>query len=150
MLEGKKKEAGKEHHKGRQGYYERLGYAWMEIARKREMGVSMREELCMRDRDIDKQERRASVSKSRYNVDYRKIITKTIPKYLDRESAKEKKIIARFRCGNEERNNKFWVSEGERMCRMCGEGRETIERMMHDCEESKGREEGVTEEGWFG
>ena len=99
----------------------------MEIERKREMGVSMREELCMRDRDIDKQERRASVSKSRYNADYRKIITETIPKYLDRESAKEKKIIARFRCGNEERNNKFWVSEGERMCRMCGEGRETIE-----------------------
>ena len=31
------------------------------------------------------------------------------------------------------------------MCRMCGEGRETIEHMLHDCEESKEREESVTE-----
>ncbi|KAJ3656495.1 hypothetical protein Zmor_015568 [Zophobas morio] len=116
----------------------------MEIERKREMGVSMREELCIRDRDIDKQERRASVSKCRYNADYRKIITETIPKYLDRESAK-KKIIARFSCGSEERNNKFWVTEGERMCRMCGEGRETIEHMLHDCEKSVERGESVTE-----
>ncbi|KAJ3649263.1 hypothetical protein Zmor_021016 [Zophobas morio] len=60
--------------------------------------------------------------------------------YLDRESAKEKKIIARFKCGNEERNNTFWVSEGETMCRICGEGRETIEHMLHDCEECKVRE----------
>ncbi|KAJ3646917.1 hypothetical protein Zmor_024476 [Zophobas morio] len=33
-----KKEAGKEHHKGRQGYYERLGYAWIEIEEREKWG----------------------------------------------------------------------------------------------------------------
>ncbi|KAJ3644233.1 hypothetical protein Zmor_026903 [Zophobas morio] len=31
------------------------------------------------------------------------------------------------------------------MCRICGEGRDTIEHMLHDCKGSKEREESVTE-----
>jgi hypothetical protein len=38
-----------------------------------------------------------------YNGKYEKIITEELPKYLGRESRKERVIIARFRCGNEER-----------------------------------------------
>jgi hypothetical protein len=47
---------------------------------------------------------------------------------LGRENAKERKMMARFRCGNEERENKYWI-EGEKRCRMCYEEKETIEHM---------------------
>jgi hypothetical protein len=45
----------------------------------------------------------------RYNGKYEKIITEELPKYLGRESRKERVTIARFRCGNEERENKYCV-----------------------------------------
>jgi hypothetical protein len=44
--------------------------------------------------------------------------------YLRRESAKERKMMARFRCGNEERENRYWTEEEERRCRMCREERD--------------------------
>jgi hypothetical protein len=34
-----------------------------------------------------------------------------IPEYLGRERAKERKMIVRFRCGNEERENTYWMEE---------------------------------------
>ena len=49
----KKTEVEKRH------YYERLGDAGIE--RKKEMETSMKEELCMHDRDTDKQERMESI-----------------------------------------------------------------------------------------
>jgi hypothetical protein len=56
-------------------------------------------------------------------------------------STKERKMMARFRCGNEERENKYWMEEEERMCRMCREERETIEHMWRGCGEMREREE---------
>jgi hypothetical protein len=40
--------------------------------------------------------------KSRYNREYERCVTKEISKYLGRERG-ERKLMARFRCGNEER-----------------------------------------------
>jgi hypothetical protein len=37
-----------------------------------------------------------------------------IPEYLRRESAKERKLMAKFRCGNEERENRYWMEGEER------------------------------------
>jgi hypothetical protein len=54
--------------------------------------------LSERDKDTDKQERRERIKESRYNREYQK--------YLGRESARERKMMARFRCGNEERENR--------------------------------------------
>jgi hypothetical protein len=34
-------------------------------------------------------------------------MTDEIPKYLGRESAKERKMMARFRCENEEKENSY-------------------------------------------
>jgi hypothetical protein len=65
----------------------------------------MTDELVQRDRDVQVQERRTRIRESRYNGKYEKIITEELPKYLGRESRKERVIIARFRCGNEERIN---------------------------------------------
>jgi hypothetical protein len=64
-----------------------------------------------------------------------------VPVYLGKESAKERKLMARFRCGNEERENRYWMEEEERMCRMCREERETIEHMWRGCGEMREREE---------
>jgi hypothetical protein len=42
-----------------------------------------------------------------------------IPEYLGRECARERKMMARFRCGNEERENRYWMEGEERRRRMC-------------------------------
>jgi hypothetical protein len=55
--------------------------------------------------------------------------------HLRRESAKERKMMARFRCGNEERENRYWTEEEERRCRMCREERDDrahVERMQRN------------------
>jgi hypothetical protein len=65
-------------------------------------------------------------------------VTEDVPVYLGKESAKERKMMARFRCGNEERENRYWMEE--RMCRMCREERETIEHMWSGCGEMRERE----------
>jgi hypothetical protein len=61
--------------------------------------------------------------------------------YLGKKSAKEKKMMARFRCGTEERENRYWMEEEERMCRMRREERETIEHMWRGCGQMTEREE---------
>jgi hypothetical protein len=40
-------------------------------------------------------------------------------------------MMGRFRCGNEERENRYWMEGEERRCRMCFEERETIEHMWN-------------------
>jgi hypothetical protein len=75
-----------------------------------------------RNKNTDKQERRERIKESRYNRVYLE--------YLGRESAKERQMMARFRCGNEERENRYWTEGEERRCRMCYEGRE---RQLSTC-----------------
>jgi hypothetical protein len=54
----------------------------------------------------------------------------------ERECNKE-----RFRCGNEKRENRYWMEGEERRCRMCYEEGETIEHMWNGCSEIEtGRE----------
>jgi hypothetical protein len=67
---------------------------------------------------------------------------KKILEYLGRESARERKMMARFRCGNEERENRYWTEGEERRCRMCYEERkkETTEHMRNGRSEMRERE----------
>jgi hypothetical protein len=80
-----------------------------------------------------------------------KIITEELPKYLGRESRKERVIIARFRCGNEERENEYWKEDRTKVCRMCGEEKETIEHLLNECvklrEGEESREKILNEDG---
>ncbi|KAJ3621596.1 hypothetical protein MTP99_003712 [Tenebrio molitor] len=126
MLERKEKNTEK---KEKEKSYQRNGYASEEMERLRAKGGWMNVELSERDKDIDKQERRKRIKESRYNRKYERCMTEEIPEYLGRESAKERKMMARFRCGNEERENRYWVEREERRCRVCYEERETIEHM---------------------
>jgi hypothetical protein len=56
-------------------------------------------------------------------------MTEKIPKYHGRESVKERKMMAKFRCGNEERENRYWMKGEEKRCRICYEETETIKHM---------------------
>ncbi|XP_068914676.1 uncharacterized protein F23F12.8-like [Tenebrio molitor] len=127
--------------KEREKYCRRNGYASEEVESVRAEGRWMCAELSERDRDTDKQERRERIRESRYNREYERCVTEDVPVYLGRESTKERKMMAKFRCGNEERENKYWMEEEERMCRMCREERETIEHMWRGCGEMREREE---------
>jgi DNA-directed RNA polymerase subunit M/transcription elongation factor TFIIS len=89
--------------KEREKYWRRNGYASEEVERLREEGRWMSAELSERDRDTDKQEKRVRIQESRYNREYERCATEEVPVYLERERAKETKMMARFRCGNQER-----------------------------------------------
>jgi hypothetical protein len=49
-------------------------------------------------------------------------------------------MMARLRCKNEERENKYWMEAEERRCRMCYEEVETIGHMWNGCSEMRERE----------
>ncbi|KAJ3619348.1 hypothetical protein MTP99_005037 [Tenebrio molitor] len=123
-----RKEKEHEEERQREKYYQRNGYASEEVDRLRAKGRLMTPELSERDKDTDKQERRKSIKKSR---EYERCMTEEIPEYLGKESAKERKMMARFRCGNEERENSYWMEGEERKCRMCYKEREPIEQFSN-------------------
>jgi hypothetical protein len=50
--------------------------------------------------------------------------TQENPEYLGRASGKEIKTMTRFRCGNEEKGNRYWMEEEGRRCRLCYKERE--------------------------
>ncbi|KAJ3618339.1 hypothetical protein MTP99_006347 [Tenebrio molitor] len=64
-------------------------------------------------------------------------MTEKIPEHLGREC---KKMMGRFRSGNEEGENRYWMEEEERRCKMCYEERGTIEDMWNGCSEMRERE----------
>jgi hypothetical protein len=58
-------------------------------------------------------------------------MTEEILEYLGRESARERKMMVRFRYWNEKKENMYLMEGEERRCRMCYEERETIEHMWN-------------------
>jgi hypothetical protein len=120
MLERKEKNTEK---KEREKYYQRNGYASEEVERLRAKGRWMNVELSEKDKDTDRQERRERIKESRYSRKYERCITEQISEDLGREIAKERKMMARFRCGNKERENRYWM-EGEEEGVECATRRE--------------------------
>jgi hypothetical protein len=132
MLEGTERKHGE---KGeREKYYQGNGYASEAVERFRAKGRWM---LSERDKDTEKHERRERIKESRYNRKYERCtcMTEEIPKYLGRESAKERKMMARFRSGKEERENGYWMEGVERRKK-----KNTIQQMWNGCSEIRERE----------
>ncbi|KAJ3634618.1 hypothetical protein MTP99_007566 [Tenebrio molitor] len=77
-----------------------------EMERLRAKGKWMNVELSERDKHTGKQERMGKIKESRYNKEHKRCMTEEIPEYLGRENARARKMMARFRCGNEERENR--------------------------------------------
>jgi hypothetical protein len=96
-------------------------------------------ELSERDKDTDKQKRRERIKESRYIRKYEWYMTEEIP---ERVSARERKMMARFRCGNKDRENTYWKEGEKRRCRMCYEEKETIEHMWNECSKIRERSNG--------
>lgn len=45
----------------------------------------------------------------------------------------DQKLIARFKCGNEERRNRYWKNDEENNCGLCTGNKETMEHLIGDC-----------------
>lgn len=52
-------------------------------------------------------------------------------------------MVARFRCGNEERANRYWKEKEENKCRLCEQEEETIDYLIYRCKEVE-RDKGIT------
>ena len=46
-------------------------------------------------------------------------------------------IIARIRCGNLDRSNKYWGMESDRLCTLCKKQEGSLENMVNSCETVK-------------
>jgi hypothetical protein len=77
------------------------------VERLRTKGRWMNVELSERDKDTHKQERRERIKESKYNKEYERCMTE------------ERKIMVRFRCGNEERRCRMCYEERERQSSTC-------------------------------
>lgn len=42
----------------------------------------------------------------------------------------DQKLIARFKCGNEERRNRYWRKDEENNCGLCTGNKETMEHLI--------------------
>ena len=47
---------------------------------------------------------------------------------------KDRKILARFRCGNETKAREYWKEEGEKGCWLCKRKEEDLRHVMEECE----------------
>jgi hypothetical protein len=102
----------------------------------------MNVELSERDKDTNKQKKGKESKNPDTTGSMRGVWQR---KYLGRESARERKMMTRFRCGNQERENRYW-REGEekryRTCQLniCGMG-------VAKWEKGREREEILSEDG---
>ncbi|XP_011881812.1 PREDICTED: uncharacterized protein LOC105569733 [Vollenhovia emeryi] len=95
------------------------------------------EERIMTDRKEQRTEQEKRIEEGRYCTRYKELRTEHIPKYLQKKyKGRDQRMIARYRCGNEEEGSKYWRKEEERVCRICGEKKETLEHLRSDCVET--------------
>ncbi|KAK5640948.1 hypothetical protein RI129_009495 [Pyrocoelia pectoralis] len=110
---------------------------------KKSAGRDITSEIVRRDEDVQTQERRMKIREGRFNEKYKVLVTEDLPRYLNgMGNIQSKRIVARFRVGNEENDNKYWLEEEKRLCRLCGEERENIEHLAENCGELKEHEGG--------
>jgi len=93
-------------------------------------------------REKEEGERRKRIKESRYNKEYKKVIKEERPRYLSMEmKMRDKKTLARFRCGNKVREREFWKTEEEKVCRLCNKRGESMWHVFKECERSRQEEE---------
>ena len=114
-----------------------------------ELGERKWEWMMGKDREVDSQERGIRIEKSKACKRYERIRVEGIPRYIKnakKNEGKKVKLIARWRCGNEEGCNRYWMGESHFICRICRKGNESLEHIMKECEgmeRMKGRVEEV-------
>lgn len=79
------------------------------------------------------------IAKTKYNERYKEIKVIGTPKYLRVKGVKgSQKLIARWRCGNEEEKNRYWLAEERGRCQICKEEVGSIEHLSIHIREIKG------------
>lgn len=75
-------------------------------------------EMLERAERREREQRLERIARLKYNGVYEMVMTEERPMYLrGKRKQKERRRIARYRCGKE---NQHWGSEEDRKCRMCG------------------------------
>lgn len=123
----------------RREFFEKVGgLEWVKAmdAKEDNLGKLADEESKIREnaREREEKERWQKIIESRYNEKYIEVIVGKTPAYLEGNRKKEEvRTIARFRVGNEERNNKFWEEDEKKKCRICYLGKETLDHLRGIC-----------------
>ena len=143
-----KAQSQSQYNQERMQYFNSLGLSEMEVENMRRAGKSVQEEGKTRDKDIFRQINREKIRDSKYNTRYRELVAERLPLYL-RKYKKEIDIdiIAKLRCRNLERINKYWLKDEDKLCRLCKKERETLEHVVVNCAKSKEIMEKIREGG---
>ena len=87
--------------------------------------------------DIEKQIINTKMNESRYNKHYKKIASDTLPEYLiNKNGSKNISVLARVRCVNFANENKYWLKENERLCKLCGKDWGSFNHYFEECEKT--------------
>lgn len=85
------------------------------------------------ERNLQRKERWRKIRESRCNKWYKMVKVEGISGYMKKGWAESKwKRIARYRLGEEVKEETYWTREKERMCRMCGK-KETWKHVWEKC-----------------
>jgi len=79
------------------------------------------------------QERWQKIRNSRSAKDYQRWTMEERPEYLEWKDKKRMQMMARFRCCNEWRGERYWKIENEKLCRICGWKNETWQHLKEEC-----------------
>ena len=94
-------------------------------------------EVYKRKCDIEKQIINTKINESRYNKHYKKIASDRLPEYLINKNGSENmSVLARVRCGNFANENKYWLKENERLCKLCGKDWGSFNHYLEECEKT--------------
>ena len=116
-------------------YYNKLGYSNIAVEMEWNLGKKIPEEMVKRNKDIERQTILSKIAESRYNRRYKEIIGSETPEYLKgRKKMKNIGMVARLRCGNIEKVNRYWLEDKEKMCELCGKDWSSFNHMVEECE----------------
>lgn len=118
----------------RRALMEKVGYSGRIWIKKVEQDMDEME-LRKKVDDIHLQEWRASLEKSSYAKEIKEIIGKdsNIHSEVIKYTKDALETFYRFKLGSENRESKYWRSEEEKLCRMCGEEIESIRHILEKC-----------------
>lgn len=120
----------------RKNFYNNLGLSTAEIENWKDKEKGVQCEVIRIGSDIDKQIMVSKIGESRFNKEYKDIVTESIPMYLSKDiKGIDIDIIAGIRCGNYENANKYWAEENDRKCKFCKINLGTWEHLCNGCTE---------------
>ena len=104
--------------------------------------LKVTEKAMRRIQELESEERKVKIENSNYCKTYKEIIEQDTPEYLKRRmNIKDRRMLARYRCGNESKAKDYWKEEKNLVCRVCKEKIETIEHVFRECAATKSGED---------